>query len=68
VIDGTSVKIQNAGHGLGVYGTTYEVFPGGGYMRSGDAIVIHMTPGIRFLIKYVDAAIAEADRRAKERV
>ena len=27
----TSVKIQEAGHGLGVYGNTYEVFPGGGY-------------------------------------
>jgi hypothetical protein len=30
--------------------------------------MIHMMPGIRFLIKDVDAAIAEADRRVKERV
>jgi len=30
--------------------------------------MIHMTPGIRFLIKDVDAAIAEADRRVSERV
>jgi hypothetical protein len=29
--------------------------------------MIHMTPGIRFLIKDVDAAIAEADRRVNER-
>ena len=64
----TSVKIQDAGHGLGVYGNTYEVYPGGGYARTGDPITIHMTPGIRFLIKDVDAAIAEADRRVKERV
>lgn len=64
----TSVKIQEAGHGLGVYGNTYEVFPGGGYTRTGDAIMIHMTPGIRFLIKDVDAAIAAADRRVNERV
>jgi hypothetical protein len=34
----TSVKIQNAGHGLGFYGNTYEIFPGGGYTRTGGAI------------------------------
>jgi hypothetical protein len=51
-----------------VYGNTYEIFPGGNYTRAHDPIRIHMTPGIRFLIKDVDAAIAEADRRLKERV
>jgi|UPI000462D7B7 hypothetical protein len=64
----TSVKIQEASHGLGVYGNTYEVFPGGGYTRTGHPIRIHMTPAIRFRIKDVDAAIAEADRRVNERV
>lgn len=34
----TSVRIPEAGHGLGVYGNTYELFPGGGYKRTGDAI------------------------------
>ena len=31
----TSVKIQEAGHGLCVYGNTYEILPGGGYTRTG---------------------------------
>ncbi len=60
-------RSKRPGHGLGVYGNTYEVFPGGGYTHTGTAIKIHM-PGIRFLIKDVDAAIAEADRRVNERV
>lgn len=54
----TSVIIQEAGHGLGVYGNTYEVFPGGGYTRTGHPIRIHLTPGIGVRIKDVDAAIA----------
>ena len=64
----TSVRIQEAGHGLGVYGNTYELFPGGGYTRIGDAIMIQMTAGIRFQSKDVNAAIAEANRRVTERV